>query len=252
MNSIKNSIATLTLALLAILGLVACDGSDDGYELVPCTICGNAGTGGTGGSAGSGGNLNPGGGGAGGDQPPNPNPSCQAVPSFWDLRSYNGCMTQSDLAGAFREGNLAWTFQGKAFNEDGTNKAGELWYMTSEPSDCGPVTLAAVSNSGSIQFVAGADVDWYLVDPPMAELIWAKLHNGNAPSYADLMSGAFSGLLIDIFMCEEINTSCALKSTIPGGWPTYGGGIVNYQLTGPNATADGAFCGPMYIIARSR
>lgn len=245
---------TLFIALFAILGLVACDDSS-GYDLVPCTTCGNAGTGGTGGSAGSDGtgNLNPGEGGAGGDESPQPNPSnCKAVPSFWDLRSYNGCMTQADLTVALREANHheQW-LDGKAFNEDNTNKIGELVYLTADGSECGPVTVAAVSNSGSIQLVAGADVDWYLVDPPMVELIWTKLHNGNAPSYADIQSGPFASLVIDIFECEVTNTSCSLKSSIPGGWPTYGG-IVEHQLYGPNATADGSFCGHMYVVARSR
>ena len=252
-NIIARTIATLAFSLLIIVGLIGCD-DDDGYELVPCTTCGTGGTGGSAGTGGSGnnGNLNPGGGGTGGEQSPNPNPSCQSVPSFWDLRSYNGCMTTSDLAGAVRDqAHHEFWFDGKAFVEDGSQKAGELYYMVADGSECGPVTVATVSNSGTIQLIAGADVDWYLVDGPLAEVVWAKLHNGNAPTYSDMLSGEFSSLLIDIFECEITDLACSLKSSIPGGWPTYGG-TVNYQLTGPNVTADGSFCGPMYVVARSR
>jgi hypothetical protein len=242
------TLLVLGIVLLAVLGLIGCD-DNGGYELVPCTTCGDAG-----GSAGSGGNLNPGGGGGtGGDTNPQPDPTCRSVPSFWDLRSYNGCMTQSDLAGAVRDQNRReFWFEGKAFVENATQKAGELYYMVADGSECGPVTMAAISNSGTIQFVAGSEVDWYLVDAPMAEVIWTKLHGGNAPTYAQVMSGEFASLLVDIFECEVVNPTCALKASIPGGWPTYGGGLVVYQHSGPNAVAEGAFCGHMYVVARSR
>lgn len=257
-NATPTTLLVLGIVLLAVTGLIGCD-DDSGYELVPCTTCGTggtAGTGGTGGTAGtggSGGNINPGGGGTGGSQSPQPDPSCKAVPSFWDLRSYNGCMTQSDLAGAVRDQNRReFWFEGKAFVENATQKAGELYYMVADGSECGPVTMAAISNSGTIQFVAGAEVDWYLVDAPLAEVIWTKLHGGNAPTYAQVMSGEFASLLVDIFECEVVNPTCALKASIPGGWPTYGGGLVVYQHSGPNAVAEGAFCGHMYVVARSR
>jgi hypothetical protein len=242
-----HTLAILALALLALVGAVGCD-DNSGYELVPCTTCGDAGgSGGTGGS----GNLNPGGGGSGGESNPAPDPSCHSVPSFWDLRSYNGCMTTSDLAGAVRDQNHhEFWFDGKAFVEDGTNKVGELMYLVADGSECGPVTMAAVSNSGTIQFVAGSEVDWYLLDAPLAEVVWGKLHNGNAPTYAQTLSGEFASLLVDIFECEVVNPTCALKGSIPGGWPTYGG-MVTYQHSGPNAVAEGSFCGMMYIVARS-
>lgn len=256
-TKLNNLFWSLISALLGLVGIVSlaafstgCD--DGGYELVPCTTCGTPdGGAGTGGSAGNDGNLNPGGSG-GGDQSPQPNPGCEQVPSYWDLRSFNGCMTSSDLAGAFRMANhQEYTYQGKSFPENSSPEQGEVWYMLAEETDCGPMTLSAVSNSGTVELTAGSEVDWYLIEPAMAELIWTKLHNGNAPSYSDTLSGAFGSLLIDIFECEVTNVTCALKSTIPGGWPTYGGGIVQFQHTGPNATAKGAFCGHMYVVARS-
>lgn len=198
-----------------------------------------------------GGGLNP-----GGDNPPpddTPNPgSCKSVPSFWDLRSYQGCMTQSSLSGAYRLADRTeYWYEGKPFAENSNGAIGELWYMTSDSSECGPVMVSTVSNSGSVQLTAGADVDWYLVEPSMAELVWQKLHGSVPPSEIDVQSGEFASLLIDILDCEVVNTSCSLKASIPGGWPTYGG-MVSYQHTGPNATAEGAFCGHMYIVARSR
>lgn len=243
MNS-KLNYGLSILAFLSLAGITGCD-DEGGYELVPCNTCGTpdggAGTGGNG-------NLNPGGGGD--DQ--SPQPGCLSVPSFWELKSFNGCMTSSDLSGASRMGDhKEFSYEGKDFIQDGTTKTGELKRLESEPTDCGPMTLSAVSNSGTVELTAGAEVDWYLVEPAMAEVIWTKLHSGQAPSYADIFSAAFGSLLIDIFECEVTNTSCSLRSTIPNGWPTYGGGMVKFQHTGPNASADGAFCGHMYIVARS-
>lgn len=245
-----NMFALLAIALLALAGFTGCD-DDEGFELVPCTNCGTGGAGGSTGSGGSGGNLNPGPGGAGGDQSPE-NPSCRAVPGYWDLKSFNGCMTSSDLSVALRDANHreVW-MDGKPFVQDATKKIGELVYLVADGTECGPVTVSAVSNSGTVELMAGADVDWYLIDTAYAELIWTKLHGGNPPTYADLMCGEFASLLIDIFECEEVNPSCALKSTIPNGWPNVAG-LVKYQLTGPNATTNGAFCGLTYVVARSK
>ncbi len=183
------------------------------------------------------------------DDPPDNPSNCQLTPSFWDLRSYNGCMTSSSLSGAYRmANNQEFWFDGETFVEDGTQKTSKRYHRSRKSTDCGPMVVSAVSNSGTIQMTAGADVDWFLVEPAMAEVIWGKVHGGSSPSEEDIQSGEFASLLIDIYKCEEINPSCTLKTSID--WPTYGG-IVTLQHRGLNAVSEGAFCGHMYVVAQS-
>jgi hypothetical protein len=245
LNNAKIGLISLLISFSCFFALGCDDGG--GYELQPCTTCGTP-DGGAG-AGGDDGNLNPGGSAGGGQSP---QPGCKSVPAFWDMRSYNGCMTTSDLSGAFRMADRKeYSYVGKPFVDNASQKQGEVWYMTADGNECGPMTISAVSNSGTVQLVAAVDVDWYLVEPAMAEVIWTQLHNGQAPGYNDIQSAAFGSLLLDIFECEVTNVTCALKASIPGGWPTYGG-MVKFQHTGPNAKSEGAFCGHMYVVARSR
>jgi len=247
-KSLRGTAAGAILLALAGTALPACD-DGGGYDLIPgpgCTSCdagGNdAGQGGT-----DGGGLQPGEGGS------DAGIQCKKVPQSWDLRDYKGCMTDAQLAGVYRNANhQEYAFEGKPFVDNNNGKQGELFYLKNPSADdCGPMEVAAVSNSGSIQYSVSEDVDFYLVNPPLAEVVWQKLHNGQAPTEVEMLSGNFSSLLLDIFECEKVDTNCALKSTIPGGWPT-DGSMVDYQLTGPNATADGSYCGWMFTVMQSK
>ncbi len=240
----------MVVAILAMAALTFASGCGDGDSATfpnpdycpPGETCEDAGGGGS-----AGGNvLNPGSG--GNDQSPG---TCESVPDTADFRSFKGCMTGVDLSVTWRTGDhKEFHLAGKRYPETGVEQ-GEIVYLKSTPDDCGPVTFVAVSSSGSVEFAFPETVDWFVVDTSMASIIWMKLHNGAAPSDADMQSAEFGSLAIDIFECVELNSNCSLKSTLPGGWPTSDGDEIVFE-EGAGLNVEGSECGNLIVVARTR
>lgn len=183
--------------------------------------------------------------------------SCKAVPAWWDLRSYQGCMPagSSRLSGAIRFADRKeQPFNGKAFLDtegDRKGQQGSLFYLTHPSSeDCGPVKVALISNSGTVSLAIASEVEFYTLRSASIEAVWMKLHNGAAPSIEEAYGEEMRSLLLDLFECErEGSCSPTLTSKVPTGLLT---GIVQDGGSATSAVTNGAFCGRLYLLMRSK
>jgi hypothetical protein len=189
---------------------------------------------------------------------PDPNSgACKAVPAWWDLRSYQGCMPagSSRLAGAIRFANRKeQPFNGKPFLDtegDRKGEQGSLFSLTNPSSeDCGPVKVAVISNSGTVTLTIASEVEFYTLRSASVEAVWMKLHNGAAPSIEEAYGEEMRSLLLDLFECErEGSCSPTLTSKVPAGLLT---GIVQDNGTSNSAVTNGAFCGRTFFLMRSK
>lgn len=244
----------LTISALAITGFITgCEGDGQYYE-PGCseTYCPPDGVGGSGGSV----NITPppeNGGVAGEDEDGDygggdGTADCQAVPSWWDLRSYDGCMGSSSLSVLYRgSDHHEQSISGKGFvdtqGERGGQQGSLVYLTTPDTHDCGPIKVATVSNSGSILYAASAPVHFYYLSTELSEEVWMKLHGGAAPTASDYYSAEFGSMLIDIFDCQT-GSSCGLASKV-GALPPE---IVKDNGIGASATVDGAFCGRLFVV----
>lgn len=273
----KTSSLLLSFALI-ISSLTGCD--DGGYEATnegaPSGTGGSAGDGGTGGSVGDPVDLNPGGnaGGTGGST------TTPGIP-FLDLQSYKGCKTEAQLAGLVRTGNgLQYPFTG--LNESSNLPEGqkpsctncEFVWASPDKADQGPIKVAVYSNSGSIKYAAYLDqakkkqvnVEFYTVtlnengESKFSNLqsIYQTLYGKAASSQAVYDSPEWGKLVLDAWDCqfESSNNDCHLADLLAElGKPdkmVLLEDLFSEPLIGPEAFVNGAYCGNLQVVIKSR
>jgi len=248
---LADKIIPYALTLMILMGMIffgnGCSGSD--YERIPGPTDSSASA-----DAGTDGPLvlTP----PGTTSPPDSNSgACKPVPTWWDLRSYQGCMPagSSRMGGAYRGSNrLEHSFTGKTFLDtegDRKGEQGSLFYLTHPSSkDCGPVKVAMVSSSGSVTIQVASQVEFYTLRSASVQAVWTKLHGGSAPTADQYYSPEFSSLLLDLFECER-ESFCSLTNKVPAGLLT---GIVQDNGTSNSAVANGAFCEHLFLVMRSK
>ena len=254
---LDNLVPYILAVIIAVCSfLTGCGDDGTGYELIPGP--GQA-TGGDGGAGGSGTLNPPGSAGSGG----NPS-SCQHVPYKIEMISYNGCMTSPRMTGLISD-KLDGTpfeayFKGKNFaTSNGGAVAGQTFVLTKpSPNECGPALLAMVSNSGSIDIKvyrnsAGdpEDMEFYLLQTDLMDEVWLETHNGSAPSADDYYGLEFNELMLNVFDCYK-NVECALVKDLNSRGKSLPPGIVIAQAVTNEVLSDGAFCGRMLVVAKSR
>jgi len=122
----------------------------------------------------------------------------------------------------------------------------ERLIIANDGNMCGPMTIGLVfyPGSGSLDMEMTSETYFFTLTGSYVAKIWSQLYGGLELSPAEMLRGEFASLLIDIRECETINPGCSLRSTIPGGWPTYKNNIVQskYALDMPcNGCSDAAF-----------
>lgn len=245
--------ALLPIALVAFIAISWLTGCNDGgaeYELRAAPPA-NSGTAGDGGSS----TITP---------PSTDNPTCQHIPYKWELISYNGCMTSPRMTGLIRDqlGGTAFEsfFHGKDFaTSTGGPLAGQT-FVLEKPSanECGPAYLTMVSNSGTVDVKIYRDiqgnpeeVEFYLLDSSLMDEVWLQTHDGSSPSADDYYTQSFSDLMLNVFECYK-NVDCTLAKGLASHGKMLPPGIVSIQPVTSEASASGAFCGRMLLIAKSR